>query len=99
MPVTDVIAPMQYATGKGSILVVAAGNDGNPVPATPANMATMVDKNGNLVFGGKVVVVGSNSILFFSQNSLIISLKRDSAIGAPRRVIILKDTRTRWRLK
>lgn len=59
MPVTDVIAPMQYATGKGSIIVVAAGNDGNPVPATPANMATMVDKSGNLVFGGKVVVVGA----------------------------------------
>ena len=32
---------------------------GNPVPATPANMATMVDKSGNLVFGGKVVVVGA----------------------------------------
>jgi len=59
MPVQDVIAPMQYATGKGSIIVVAAGNDGNPVPATPANMATMVDKSGNLVFGGKVVVVGA----------------------------------------
>lgn len=59
MPVVDVIQPMQYATGKGSIIVVAAGNDGNPVPATPANMATMVDKSGNLVFGGKVVVVGA----------------------------------------
>lgn len=59
MPVVDVINPMQYATGKGSIIVVAAGNDGNPVPSTPANMATMVDKSGNLVFGGKVVVVGA----------------------------------------
>lgn len=59
MPVVDMVSPMQYATGKGSILVVAAGNDGNPVPATPANMATQVDKNGNLLYGGKVIVVGA----------------------------------------
>ena len=58
-PVADVIPYMQYATNKGSILVVAAGNDGNPVPATPANIATQVDKNGNLVYGGKVIIVGA----------------------------------------
>jgi subtilisin family serine protease len=58
-PVADVAPYLQYATGKGSIVVIAAGNDGNPTPATPANMATQVDKNGNLVYGGKIIIVGA----------------------------------------
>jgi hypothetical protein len=64
---------LQYATGKGSIVVMAAGNDGNPVPTSPANLAVKVDASGNLLLGGRAVIVGAvdnnNVIASFSNRA------------------------------
>jgi hypothetical protein len=46
---TTLLPALQYATSKGSIVVMAAGNDGNPVPTSPANLAVKVDTTGNLI--------------------------------------------------
>lgn len=50
---------MAYATQKGSILVIAAGNDGNPVPSSPANFVTLTGGDGKLILGGRALVVGA----------------------------------------
>lgn len=50
---------MAYATGKGSILVMAAGNDGNAVPSAPANFVTLTGGDGKLILGGRALVVGA----------------------------------------
>lgn len=50
---------MAYATGKGSVLVMAAGNDGNAVPAAPANFVTLTGGDGKLILGGRALVVGA----------------------------------------
>ena len=47
------------ATDKGMIIVNAAGNQGLAYPANPGYFATQVDSSGNLVLGGKMLIVGS----------------------------------------
>lgn len=70
---TTLMPSLQYATGKGSIIVMAAGNDGNPVPTSPANLAVATDKAGNLMLGGRAVIVGAvdknNVIASFSNQA------------------------------
>jgi len=46
-------------TDKGMILVNSAGNQGLAVSAMPGWFATETDADGNLVLGGKVLIVGS----------------------------------------
>jgi hypothetical protein len=70
---TTLLPALQYATSKGSIVVMAAGNDGNPVPTSPANLAVKVDTTGNLILGGRAVIVGAvdskNVIASFSNRA------------------------------
>jgi len=47
------------ATDKGMIIVNSAGNQSLPYPANPGYFATQVDSSGNLVLGGKMLIVGS----------------------------------------
>lgn len=63
---TSMLSALQSATSKGSIIVMAAGNDGNPVPTSPANLAVKTDSAGNLILGGQAVIVGavdSNNVI------------------------------------
>lgn len=53
------VPALQYATSKGSITVIAAGNDGNPVPVSPANSVVRTDASGKLIMGGRAIVVGA----------------------------------------
>lgn len=48
-------------TGRGSILVAAAGNQGLAYSAFPGVYATRTDANGNLVMGGRMLIVGATS--------------------------------------
>lgn len=70
---TTLLPSLQYATSKGSIVVMAAGNDGNPVPTSPANLAVATDKAGNLLLAGRAVIVGAvdknNVIASFSNQA------------------------------
>ena len=70
---TQLLSSLQYATGKGTIAVMSAGNDGNAVPASPANSAVLTDANGNLLLGGRAVIVGAvtanNVIASFSNQA------------------------------
>jgi hypothetical protein len=50
------------AAGPTMVVVVAAGNSGLPYPEMPANLATAVDKNGALVMGGRMLIVGGYNI-------------------------------------
>jgi subtilisin family serine protease len=58
---------------KNLVLVAAAGNQGLPYAQFPGAFATQVDKNGNLVLGGRVLIVGSvnanNVISSFSNRA------------------------------
>ena len=45
-------------TDKGMIIVNSAGNQGFSVAANPGFFATVVDENGNLILGGKMLIVG-----------------------------------------
>lgn len=57
-------ADMQgYAVGagRGSVLVAAAGNQGLAYSAFPGVYATRVDASGNLVMGGRMLIVGATS--------------------------------------
>jgi len=47
------------ATDKGLIIVNAAGNQGLPVPNNPGYFATVTDSSGNLLLGGKMLIVGA----------------------------------------
>ena len=47
------------ATDKGMVVVNSAGNQGLPVSANPGYFATVTDKDGNLVLGGKMLIVGA----------------------------------------
>lgn len=71
--VATMLPALQYATLKGSIVVMAAGNDGNPVPTSPANLAVKMDAAGNLILGGRAVIVGAvdakNVIASFSNRA------------------------------
>ena len=53
--------PYTYAEAmKGdSVLVIAAGNDGTPWSGTYSQLAVAANNKGNLIMGGKVIVVGS----------------------------------------
>lgn len=70
---TTLLASLQYATAKGSIAVMAAGNDGNAVPTSPANLAVKMDAAGNLLLGGRAIIVGAvdknNVIATFSNRA------------------------------
>jgi hypothetical protein len=46
-------------TDKGMIIVNSAGNQSFDVAANPGFFATVVDDNGNLVLGGKMLIVGA----------------------------------------
>lgn len=58
---------------KTIVLVAAAGNQGLPYAQFPGAFATQVDKNGNLVLGGRMLIVGSvnskNVISTFSNRA------------------------------
>jgi len=47
------------ATDKGMVIVNAAGNQGLSVSANPGYFATAVDTSGNLILGGKMLIVGA----------------------------------------
>ena len=42
-----------------TVLVMAAGNDGARVPGAQASLATATDAKGNLILGGRMIIVGS----------------------------------------
>lgn len=46
-------------TDKGMVVVNSAGNQGLAVSANPGYFATAVDSSGNLILGGKMLIVGS----------------------------------------
>lgn len=48
------------ATDKGMVIVNSAGNQGLSVPANPGYFATAVDSSGNLILGGKMLIVGAS---------------------------------------
>lgn len=58
---------------KSMVIVAAAGNDGLPYAQFPGAYATQVDANGNLLLGGRVLIVGSvnsnNVISSFSNRA------------------------------
>ena len=51
--------PWKVSTDKGLVLVNSAGNQGLKVSAMPGWLATETDSNGDLVLGGKVLIVGA----------------------------------------
>lgn len=65
----------QYTTSSNvsSVIVTAAGNQGLPYAAYPGAFATATDANGNLLFGGRWLIVGSvnanNTISSFSNRA------------------------------
>jgi len=56
---TSQLASLQYATSRGSIVVMSAGNDSNPTPTSPAVLAVRTDAAGNLLLGGRAIIVGA----------------------------------------
>lgn len=52
-------AQWKAATDKGMVIVNSAGNQGLSVSANPGYFATAVDDNGDLVLGGKMLIVGA----------------------------------------
>ena len=46
-------------TDKGMVVVNSAGNQGLPVAANPGYFATVTDQSGNLLLGGKMLIVGA----------------------------------------
>ena len=60
-------------TDKGMVVVNSAGNQGFDIAANPGFFATVVDANGNLVLGGKMLIVGgvdhTNSIYGWSNKA------------------------------
>jgi subtilisin family serine protease len=54
-------------TDKGMVVVNSAGNQGLDISAMPGWFATEVDADGNLVLGGKMLIVGSYN---FNTNSI-----------------------------
>lgn len=62
------------ALGKNMVLVNSAGNSGLAYPQQPGTLATAIDKNGNLILGGQVLIVGawditSNNIAGYSNRA------------------------------
>lgn len=57
----NLIRPADWAAalkGNNIVVVVAAGNAGRPYPDNPATLATATDATGNLILGGRMIVVG-----------------------------------------
>lgn len=54
-----VLQNYKTATDRGSILVVAAGNQGLAYSEFPGMYASRTDANGKLVLGGKMIIVGA----------------------------------------
>lgn len=50
---------MENFTDSELVAVIAAGNDGQKVAGFPAHYAMLADKNGDLVFDGRIIVAGS----------------------------------------
>lgn len=53
------LAAYAVATNRNTVLVAAAGNQGLPYAAFPGMYATRTDANGNLVLGGRMLIVGA----------------------------------------
>ena len=51
--------PWKASTDKGLVIVNSAGNQGLDFAAHPGYFATATDSNGNLILGGKVLIVGA----------------------------------------
>jgi len=71
--ITDNSKFYAVATDRNSILVAAAGNQGLLYSQVPATYAAMTNSTGQLVLGGKMVIVGSvdnnNNIASFSNRA------------------------------
>jgi subtilisin family serine protease len=61
------IAGFKAATDKGLILVMAAGNQGLPYAGAPGMLATATDSAGNLLLGGRTIIVGGVTSSFTPQ--------------------------------
>lgn len=64
------IAGFKAATDKGLILVMAAGNQGLPYAGAPGMLATATDSAGNLLLGGRTIIVGGVTSSFTPQAGL-----------------------------
>lgn len=64
------IAGFKAATDKGLILVMAAGNQGLPYAGAPGMLATATDANGNLLLGGRTIIVGGVTSSLTPQSGL-----------------------------
>jgi subtilase-type serine protease len=53
------LAAYAVATNRNTVLVAAAGNQGLPYAAFPGMYATRTDTQGNLVLGGRMLIVGA----------------------------------------
>lgn len=53
------LAAYAVATNRNTVLVAAAGNQGLPYAAFPGMYATRTDAQGNLVLGGRMLIVGA----------------------------------------
>lgn len=59
MPIANSIADYKIASDRGSILVMAAGNQGLPFAQYPALYAVQTDYSGKLILGGRALIVGA----------------------------------------
>lgn len=62
------------ALGPEMVLVNSAGNQGYAYPTQPGTLATATDSNGNLILGGRVIIVGAwdidrNNIASYSNRA------------------------------
>ena len=69
----DNSAAYVLATGRGSILVASAGNQGLPYSQVPATYAVATNNTGQLILGGRAIIVGAvdrnNQIASFSNRA------------------------------
>ena len=58
-------SPTAYAAalGTNAVMVVAAGNSGLKYPENPGSFATAVDSKGNLILGGRMLIVGNYDLV------------------------------------
>lgn len=63
------ISAYAVGTGRGSIIVAAAGNQGLAYSQFPGTFATQVDSKGNLVLGGRMIIVGGSDTTFTALQS------------------------------
>lgn len=73
LPIANTIQDYKLATDRGSVLVMAAGNQGVPFAQYPALYAVQTDARGNLVLGGRALIVGAvdgaNQIASYSNRA------------------------------